>query len=188
MTEKPAALAAVEQLEQLADLDPLVDQLYEALPTALKEGPIRRLVGGAPLGHALHPLLTDLPIGFWTSSFVLDLVPSRRTDRIATVFVALGLAAAVPTVVTGLSDWSALKARPDQRVGLVHAAANASAIGLYGLSLAARLRGRRKTGVALGLLGATSATVGGHLGGHLAIGRGTGVEASDQALAQPTVD
>ena len=184
MTDEPAVLVAVEQLEQLADLDPLVDQLYELVPAALKQGPLRGLLGGAPLGHALHPLLTDLPIGFWTSAFVLDLVPGRRTDRVAAAFVALGLASALPTIVTGLSDWSALQARPDQRVGVVHAAANAGAFGLYGLSLAARLRGRRRTGIALGMLGATAATVGGHLGGHLVISRGAGHEASQHALAQ----
>lgn len=184
-TTSPAPAAAVEALAQRDELDPYVDRLYEAIPSELKEGPLRRLVGGGPLGHSLHPLLTDLPIGFWTSSWVLDLVPSKRTDPAATFFIALGLVSAVPTIVTGLSDWSALEEREDQRVGYVHAVANGAAFGLYALSLGARLRGRRKTGLALGHLGAAAATLGGHLGGHLVIERGAAKEASQQALAQP---
>ena len=180
----PIALAMLEELEQRTDLDDSVEQLHRLVPDAFREGPLRALLGGAPTGHALHPVLTDLPIGFWTSAWVLDLVPSKRTDPVATTFVALGLVTAVPTVVTGLSDWAVLGDRRLERVGVVHAAANGVATGCYALSLVARLRGRRRAGIAWGMAGATAATVGGFLGGHLAIGRGAGTVASEQALAQ----
>ncbi len=72
----------------------------------------------------------------------------------------------MPTAAAGLADWSQLD-RPRQRVGVVHAAANTAATLLYAWSLGARLRGRRARGVALAMVGATAATVGGHLGGEL---------------------
>ncbi|HEY3485242.1 MAG TPA: hypothetical protein VGK49_07650, partial [Ilumatobacteraceae bacterium] len=37
-------------------------------------GRVRQVLGGEWLGHPLHPALTDLPIGFWTSAFVLDMI------------------------------------------------------------------------------------------------------------------
>jgi hypothetical protein len=55
-------------------------------------------------------------------------------------------------------------------VAAVHLAANAAATVAYTGSLLARLRGRRGKGIALGMLGAGLATVGGLLGGHLAFG------------------
>jgi uncharacterized membrane protein len=158
----------VHEVEGRADLDDLVARLHEVLPDELREGPWREVLGGAWLGHALHPVLTDLPIGFWTSAWVLDLVPSKRTDRIATAFVALGLATAVPTIITGLSDWATLGDRKLERVGVVHLAANGAAVGCYSVSLLHRLRGNRKRGQAWGMAGAAAATAGGLLGGHLA--------------------
>jgi len=61
-------------------------------------------------------------------------------------------------------------------VGLVHAAANTSAVVLYAWSWKARHQHRHARGVALGFLGATAATVGGFLGGHLLARRGIGVD------------
>ena len=53
-------------------------------------------------------------------------------------------------------------------MGVVHAGANAVAAGLYALSLANRIRGRRTRGITFAMLGAGVMTVGGYLGGHLA--------------------
>jgi nitrite reductase/ring-hydroxylating ferredoxin subunit len=55
-----------------------------------------------------------------------------------------------------------------RRVGLVHAATNVVAVGLYAASLVARLRGRTARGKALGFAGLTVAGAGAYLGGHLA--------------------
>lgn len=155
------------RLEQDERLDAVVGPLRE-LAAALP-GEATRALRGEAIGHPLHPMLTDLPIGFWTSAFVLDLLPIRRTRGVATAFVALGLASAVPTAAAGLADWSGLS-RAKQRAGAVHAASNLVASGLYGLSLLARLRGRHLRGVAMGMAGAAAATAGGYLGGHLVFG------------------
>jgi uncharacterized membrane protein len=154
-------------LEDQLELDGAVDALRSLADDAIPEGPVRSALQGDWLGHPVHPVMTDLVIGFWTSAFVLDFFPVKRLRAASDTFVALGLVAAVPTVVTGLADWTALD-RPEQRVGVVHAAANAVGAGFYALSLANRVRGRRARGITFGMLGATAMTVGGYLGGHLA--------------------
>lgn len=156
----------VEQLEGEQGLDGAVEALAGIVDDLLPEGPIRDALRGRWLGHPLHPVLTDLPIGFWTSAWVLDLLPGRRFRPAADALIALGLASAVPTVAAGLADWRAFD-DAGKRVGVVHAASNAAATALYAWSLLDRARGRRLRGVALAMAGATAATVGGYLGGHL---------------------
>ena len=171
-----------ERLEATTTLDRLAQPAHRAVTAALPQGPVKDVLHGVWLGHPLHPLLTDLPIGFfWTSAFVLDLLGGRRARPAADALVGLGVAAALPTAAAGLADWSELN-RPERRTGLVHAVANVAATALYGLSYTARRRGRRGRGVLLGLAGATAATAGGFLGGHLTYRRGAGV---NQAVAAP---
>jgi uncharacterized membrane protein len=163
--------ALTRHLEASEGLDrpqPAIRSVAERIPP-----PARRVLRGDWLGHSLHPALTDLPIGFWTSAFVLDLVPSRRVARTSTAMVGLGLASAVPTIAAGLVDWVELP-KDKRRVGVVHLVANTAATIAYTASLAARLRGRRGKGVLLGMAGATLATAGGALGGHLAFGSSDG--------------
>lgn len=170
------------QLEDESRLDAAVDEIASAIEPVLGKPEVKALLGGRWLGHAVHPLLTDLPIGFWTSATVLDLVGGRRSAVAARRLVGLGVISAVPTAVTGWSDWLSLD-RPLRRVGVVHAASNAAAIGLFATSWLARRKGHRARGIALGLLGGAVASGAGHLGGHMTVARGAGVAASRDALA-----
>ena len=155
------------RLGELEALDRGVERLRrlsEAVPEEL-----RPALAGDWLGHPLHPLLTDLAIGFWTSAWALDLIGGRRSDRAATILVGLGVASAVPTAASGLVDWREVD-RPKQRVGVVHAVANVTATALYAASFVQRCRGHRARGIVTGMAAAGVATVGGYLGGHLAFG------------------
>jgi len=161
-----ATVELTTRLEDEQRLDPLVN-LLRPLTSALIASPARRdLLHGTWMGHALHPLLTDLPIGFWTSANVLDIVGGRRSRAASTRLVGLGVLSAAPTALTGWAEW-AVADRQVQRVGVVHALSNATAIGLYAASWRARHQTRHGRGVLLGLAGATVATVGGFLGGHM---------------------
>jgi nitrite reductase/ring-hydroxylating ferredoxin subunit len=93
------------------------------------------------------------------------------------VLVGLGVLSALPAAATGASDWIDTTGR-EQRVGVVHAAANSAAVVLYAASWMSRRRGRTARGVALGMAGAAAATVGGYLGGHLTQVLGVGIDAS----------
>jgi uncharacterized membrane protein len=177
-----ALLDLVVRLEQATALDPIVERAQGVAEPLLGSPQAKAILGGRWLGHAAHPLLTDLPIGFWTSATVLDLVGGRRAASAAQRLVGLGVLSAVPTAATGWSDWLSLD-RSLRRVGVVHAGANSAALGLYAMSWMARRKGHRARGVVLGLAGGTIASVAGHLGGHMTVGRGAGVVATRDALA-----
>jgi nitrite reductase/ring-hydroxylating ferredoxin subunit/uncharacterized membrane protein len=136
---------------------------------------VKDLLSGTWMGHALHPMLTDLPIGSWTSAFFLDLFGGERAHHAADLLVGVGVVSALPTAAAGLSDWSDTIGE-ERRIGTVHALANVTALSLYSLSWVARRRGRRGMGVTLGLMGATAATAGGYLGGHLVYRKGVGAD------------
>jgi uncharacterized membrane protein len=155
----------MRRLEEAASIDATAEALWEVLPDWVVTGSGRELLAGRWLGHSLHPLLTDLPLGCWSSAMVLDLWGGGRFAGASRRLVGLGLVASLPTVATGLSDWSQL-GRRDRRVGLVHAQLNTVALGLFGASYVARRRGRRG-GTALGVLGGLVATASSYLGGHL---------------------
>ena len=171
-----------EGLEAVEALDPVVDRVGEAVGRVVRRGGFKDALHGVWLGHPLHPLLTDLPIGFWTSALMLDLMGGRRSRPAADLLVGMGVASALPTAVAGVADWSELN-RPERRSGLVHAVANLAATALYTLSLLARRRGSRGAGVVLAMAGATAASAGGFLGGHLSFRRASGVNRAADAPA-----
>jgi uncharacterized membrane protein len=168
-TTEPTRPDLIGPLAGAPQLDRLVDPLRAVAERLLADRRTDAALTGEWLGHPVHPVLTDLPIGFWTSSFVLDFT-GPRNNRASDVLVGLGLLSALPTMASGLADWRR-RDRADQRVGVVHAASNTVAWVLYLLSLGHRARGNRLRGVVLGLAGATAATIGGYLGGHLAFGQ-----------------
>lgn len=144
-----------------------MDEAAAAIPPRAKS-----FLGGDWLGHPLHPMLTDLPIGFWTSSFFLDIFGGRKARRASAAFVGLGVAAAVPTVAAGLVEYQKLGTDDAKRkTAVVHTVSNVAGTALYLWSFLARLRGKRGKGIVLGLLGASAVTVGGYLGGQLAYGQ-----------------
>ena len=160
-----------QQLEGDESLDSLAD-VIRPLAQGLVADPGRRdLLQGEWLGHAVHPLLTDLPIGFWTSANVLDLVGGPSARPAARRLVALGIACAIPTALTGLAEWAGLQTTRDRRTASAHALGNTVALTCYTASWVARRRQRWTTGVILGLAGASAASVSGYLGGHLSEAR-----------------
>ena len=164
--------AVLTKLEQASQLDRVGDQIQRAIWSALPRRWMRDLLHGVWLGHPLHPALVQVPIGAWTASAVLDLLPGQR--RGATTLVAVGTFGAVPAVIAGLNDWASLS-RSQRRVGMVHAVANAIGLALYGGSLGARLSGHHGIGRVLGWAGLSAASGGAFLGGHLAYKMGAGV-------------
>lgn len=175
-----------ERLDHATVLDRIAGPLHDKLDATIGSGPVADVLQGRWLGHPVHPMLTDIPIGAWTSAWLLDLFGGERTRPAADAFVALGVVAALPTVLTGWSDWTKLPA-PARRTGVVHAAANAVATSLYVASLRARRAGNRPRGVRLAHAGAAVATVGGFLGGHLAFSAGDPENPTPTLPADPPV-
>lgn len=163
-------VAAAEDAAALDHTRPLLSRL--AGPLTRRAG-LRDVLAGVPIGHALRPLLTDFPLGAWLSASLLDLGGGEAARPAATKLVGFGLAAAVPTVLSGLVEWAAADRR-SQRVGVAHAAINTTAAGCYAVSFAARLAGHHRAGVGFALAGGTAAWAGGYLGGHLSLARKVG--------------
>jgi nitrite reductase/ring-hydroxylating ferredoxin subunit/uncharacterized membrane protein len=165
----------LSRIEKAAWLDRIADMASAALHTVFRPGLAKDLASGTPVGHPVHPLLVTVPIGSWVSASYLDLVGGAGSRTAARRLVAFGAVMAVPAAITGASDWSDTSGA-ERRVGLVHAAANYTALSLYGASWLARRRGRHAAGVALAAAGGTILTASGWLGGHLSYALGVGVD------------
>jgi nitrite reductase/ring-hydroxylating ferredoxin subunit len=185
---------------QLTPLEPLVEAVERAealdLPAkavgkqvreVLSPGALKDALSGSWLGHAVHPVLTDVVIGSFVSASLLDFLGGDDDGAASERLIAIGIAAYGPTALTGVNDWADAEPADDavRRVGLVHAATNAAALSLYAASLAARRGGARGRGKLLGAAGAAVLGAAGYLGGHLSFAKGVG---PDQTVFDPGPD
>ena len=174
------ALRPLRELPELAEQLDSLDQIAKPLSKYVEQvapagSALNELLSGTATGHPLHPPLTDVVVGTWTSALVLDWLGGRGSARAADWLVALGVLSALPTATAGLNDWATLDT-PTKRLGLVHATTNIVATGLFGASWVARKSGHRFSGKILALTGYGTVTLGAFLGGHLTFGKGVGVD------------
>jgi nitrite reductase/ring-hydroxylating ferredoxin subunit/uncharacterized membrane protein len=132
---------------------------------------------GIWLGHPLHPVLTDIPIGAWTLAMMCDLVAAQRGSadaaRMADTLTIIGAVAAVPTAIAGAADYSAID-ESAIAMATAHGLLNSTGLVLNLLSIRDRAAGNRNRGVLLstvayGILNA-SAWMGGEMVYHKRIG------------------
>jgi nitrite reductase/ring-hydroxylating ferredoxin subunit/uncharacterized membrane protein len=168
----------MERVEGATALDAPAQSVGRTVRGLLSPGALRDALSGSWLGHPLHPLLTDAVIGSWMSANLLDLLGGEEHARASEKLIGVGIAASLPTAVTGASDWADAEPADDatRRTGVVHAAANVTALALYSASLAMRRRGRWRAGAVLSAAGAAAMGAGAYLGGHLSYARGVGVD------------
>lgn len=171
---------AVERIEGTAIVDRLagvVDQASERVVTPR----LRRTLRGDWLGHALHPAMTDVPLGCWIGSTVLDLTGDRRGAR---RLLLAGVVAAVPTIATGLAEWRRIVDTKARRLAAVHATGAGLTTALYAMSWWKRGRHPwRAAGWSLAA-GATAIATG-WMGGHLGLVEGVGGGRREQRSAAP---
>ncbi len=134
---------------------------------------------GTWLGHPLHVVLTDLPIGAWTATLVFDMIDalsdSREFGVAADRALTVGIVGAVGAAITGLTDWQDTDP-PARRIGLAHGLLNVGGVALFTASLFARRRKSRGYGRALAALGYAIASFSAFLGGSLVYGQRLGVD------------
>lgn len=171
-----------DRIERFEAVDPVADKLSHAAARLYGNRTVKDLASGTPLGHPLHPLLVTVPIGFWGASTLFDLL---RQPKAAQTMTGAGVLAYLPTAASGLSDWSDTEGG-EKRVGIVHAALNATAVTVFTASWLARRRGQDLLGAALGLAGMSAVSAGGWLGGHLSYALGVGVDTT--AFQDPVTD
>jgi nitrite reductase/ring-hydroxylating ferredoxin subunit/uncharacterized membrane protein len=168
----PAEL--VGRIGSNAALDKLTKPVKGVVAKLVPAGPVKDVLSGTWLGHQLHPMLTDVVIGTFTSATILDLIGGKRAVPAANTLAVIGLLSVAPTAASGLADWADTTGS-ETRIGLVHAASNVVGAGFYAASIVARSRGNRLPASVLGLAGMGIMSVGGYLGGHLSFVKGVGV-------------
>ncbi len=165
----------IRPLERWAVLDPAGEWLASKVVGLLGNGRAKDLLSGTFIGHALHPVLTDVPIGALTAATAFDLFGGDGGGSTADALTVLGLLAVPPTAISGLSDWSDT-VDGDRRLGLVHALANAGSSALYFAALVSRRSGNRGTARVFSTAGLGVLAASGYIGGHLVFARGLGVD------------
>lgn len=165
----------VKRLESAEGLDAIGQTFGKAVRDNLGSGQLKDLLSGTWLGHAVHPMLTDVVIGSFTSASLLDLL-APGAEEASERLIAVGLLAYLPTAAAGANDWADSEAVDDgvRRIGLVHAGCNAVGATLYAASWRARRSGARRFGALLGFAGMGVMAAGGYLGGYLSLSQGVG--------------
>ena len=175
----------VEVIKKQDWLEPIADRLQPAIAGALGAdgsiGPkVADLLHGTWLGHPLHVVLTDVPLGSWTAAAVLDVLEEKTGSSAmghgADAAIALGLAGAAGAAITGLADWSQIGGGQPRRIGLAHGLLNATATACYVTSLCLRRTHSRRAGRRFALLGLMVSSVAAYLGGHLVFKEKIGVD------------
>ncbi len=149
---------------------------------------IKNFLHGTWLGHPLHPLITDVPIGSWTSAAVLDgleLLGKKQYAKGADAAIVIGLLGAAGSMVTGITDWSGTT-KKKQKIGLMHGMLNLGATALYTASYVLRKKKKdRGTAIALSMLGYGVTSLAAYLGGHLVYGEQVGVDHTQVSAEYP---
>src|SRR3954452_8433070 len=115
-----AAMSLMTILDRVADVptfDKVLEPARRAVSSALRPQAVKDLLHGTWLGHPLHPVLVQVPVGSWLSAGLLDAVPPLRPA--ATAMIGTGVVAAVPAALAGAADWSEQGAGV-RRLGALH--------------------------------------------------------------------
>src|SRR3712207_2735438 len=86
----PRSAGLLDRIESSHAADRLSDAAAKVSETIVPER--AGLLRGERLSHSVHPPLTDVPIGCWTSASILDLVGGSEARRPATLLVGTGVA------------------------------------------------------------------------------------------------
>jgi len=174
----------VARIEAAEALDSVGKPVGKSVREVMSSSGLKDALSGTWLGHAFHPMLTDVVIGSFMSASVLDLVAPAADGSASEKLIALGLIAYLPTAAAGINDWADSEAVDSavRRAGVVHAGCNAVGSLLYAASWRARRRGARGRGAVLGFAGMSVLLAGGYLGGHLSLSKGVG---PDQTVFDP---
>jgi uncharacterized membrane protein len=152
-------------------------------PRGLRTPPIPSVAAIA--GHPIHPMLVPLPIGAFTLALASDVAYAATRDRFwaraSQALLATGVVTGVAAAALGATDFLGRDRVREHGEAWGHAIGNAAALGLSGLSLAARRADPASAVVPVGL--ALSAVTGavllvtGWLGGELSYRHRVGVSA-----------
>ncbi|MGY1736354.1 Rieske 2Fe-2S domain-containing protein [Geodermatophilus sp. SYSU D00684] len=178
-------MGILDRLADVSTFDRAIEQARTAVQAVLRPAALKDALHGTWLGHPLHPVLVQVPVGSWTSAGLLDAVPPLRPA--ATVLIATGVAVSVPAAMSGAADWSEQEVGV-RRLGALHAVSNVAALSLYVGSLVARAKGRGTLGRVLAYAGLGIATGSAAIGGHMSYAQSSGASHAATAARALTSD
>jgi len=173
----------LEAIDRQQWLEPVAEEIQQAVHRTFESAgesgrSVKDALHGTWLGHPVHAVLTDIPVGAWTATVVCDALEDMTEHdgfaKASDLALTVGLIGAVGSALTGLTDWSETDGRA-RKVGLVHGLMNLGAALLFGTSLVYRTRKQRKFGRSLSALGYAVAFGSAYLGGELVYNEQVGV-------------
>ncbi len=168
---KPAAATVfLERLEQDEALGRLATAISAPVGAVLGSGPVSDALRGRAVGHALHPLLVQVPLGAMLSASVLDLTQGARAGSQSRLLMGVTCLAVLPAALSGWAEWANADDRT-KRVGIAHAALNVAGALASVASYLVRRRGWSPTAAVLTGVAGAAFSGGGLLGGHLSLVR-----------------
>jgi uncharacterized membrane protein len=144
------------------------------------------------LGHPIHALAVNLPLGMLAMSVVVDIlnvIDERAVWKDAAyVMIGLGLLAALVVAVPGLIDWLSIPPTHEaKQIGLMHLASNVTGLALFAVSWYLRYDASDSwswLAFAFSLGGVAALSLGGWLGGEMVYRHGIGMDLEPDAAAR----
>ena len=148
--------------------------------------PVNDFLHGTWLGHALHPVVTDIPVGAFSVTAAADAVALFGVDASAAADFALavGLLGSLGALVTGFAEWSDTKDEP-KNLGVAHGLANSAAFVLYLASFGLRRAKHRGAAIGFSMTAYALSAMAAYLGGELSFGLGIGMKHTAPAIEPP---
>jgi len=170
--------ARIIQSNSIGKITTLLDKLLQRCLGAPAMRRFKVFLNGTWIGHPLHPMLTDIPIGAWTLTILFDLIGLLfgfpQFGLASSIIACIGVTGALGAAAAGLADWMDIDP-PEKAIGAFHAIVNVSATILFLISFLMRLARHWQLGCAtfvVALVGYLLAMMGGYLGGALVFYKG----------------
>jgi nitrite reductase/ring-hydroxylating ferredoxin subunit len=136
--------------------------------------PIRNLLNGTWLGHPVHALLTDVPIGAFTLVIILDVLDQRYAADVA---LAFGVLAMLGAALAGFADYADTDGKARERASL-HSTLMIVALIVYLISIGIRWSGGtdRTAAIATSVIAYLIVAAAAYVGGDIAYNLGNMVD------------
>lgn len=132
---------------------------------------VKDLLHGTWLGHALHPAITDIPVGALTAALFLDIIGQVEGAKWATL---VGYAGMLGSALTGIADYTGTSGKA-RRYGTIHSLFMIVSTVLYLGSVLIRfdvIAGTHQTATIIAIVGYTLLLLGAYIGGEIVFGLG----------------
>jgi len=133
--------------------------------------PVKDLLHGTWLGHALHPVVTDLPVGAFSAALFLDLIDQVDGANWATLLGFVGMLAAA---ATGIADYTGTDGKT-RRYATIHSLLMFFSTIFYLASVLVRFEivaGTNDHAMIAAIVGYVLLVIGAYIGGEVVFGLG----------------